>query len=190
MRRSVAGLMLGCLLSLACWPIWAGGGDKGVSTWTHWRGPTGQGYVEDDRVPLTWSEKNNILWKMPLPGSGNSTPIIWGDKIFLTAASKNGNERYVLCLRASDGKLLWQRTASKGVPAGKTHTWNGFASASCATDGQRVYAFFGTPGLFCYDFEGKLLWQHQFWHLPERNGLGHRGLAVFVWRPGHSELRQ
>jgi outer membrane protein assembly factor BamB len=137
-------------------------GESPGRNWPNWRGPSGQGYVDDSNVPLTWSEKENLVWKTELAGRGNSTPIIWGDRIFLTAASKTGHERYVICISKSDGKLLWQRTASKGIPPDRTHNWNGHASPSCTTDGQRVYAFFGTPGLFCYDFEGKLLWHHDF----------------------------
>jgi len=76
--------------------------------WAQWRGPSGQGYSDDTRVPLVWSDTNNLLWKTPLPGRGNSSPIMWGDRIFLTAASSNGDERYVLCVRAEDGKLLWK----------------------------------------------------------------------------------
>src|SRR5262245_27368233 len=130
--------------------------------WSQLSGPSGQGYCDDMRVPLTWSDANNLLWKTELPGRGNSTPIIWGDRIFLTSANDNGRERYVLCVRTTDGKILWQRTASKGVDPGPTHDWNGFASSSCTTDGKHVYAFFGTPGLFCYDFDGNLIWQHSF----------------------------
>src|SRR5262245_34815559 len=92
--------------------------------WPQWRGPSGQGICDDMRVPLTWSDNKNLLWKTALPGRGNSTPIIWGDRIFLTAASENGRERYVLCVRKTDGKILWQRTASKGVDPGKTNSWN------------------------------------------------------------------
>jgi outer membrane protein assembly factor BamB len=80
----------------------------------------------------------------------------------LTAATKDGKEGYVLCVRKKDGKLLWKQVAFKGVKPGQTHQWNGYASASCATDGERVYAFFGTPGLFCYDVHGKRLWKHYF----------------------------
>ena len=141
-------------------------------TWTQWRGPSGQGHVVDAKVPLKWSAEENVLWKTGLPGSGNSTPVVWGDRLFLTAAGDKGNERYVLCVRTTDGKVLWQETASKGVEAGKSHNWNGYASASCATDGKRVYAFFGTPGLFCYDFDGKLLWQHQFGTFTVDTGWG------------------
>jgi outer membrane protein assembly factor BamB len=114
------------------------------------------------RVPLAWSESTNVLWKTPLPGYGNSTPIVWGDRIFLTAANANGKERYVLCVQASDGKLLWQKLAAVDPEPAKSHAWNRYASASCTTDGTRVYAFFGTPGLFCYDFDGKLVWKHLF----------------------------
>jgi outer membrane protein assembly factor BamB len=138
--------------------------------WTHWRGPSGQGYCDDTRVPLTWSEKDNILFKIKLPGRGNSTPIIHGDRIFLTTA--NGGERHVLCVRATDGKVLWQRTAARDVPAEASHPWNGHASPSCATDGQHVYAFFGTPGLFCYDVEGNEVWQHRFGTFYSKAGWG------------------
>jgi outer membrane protein assembly factor BamB len=131
--------------------------------WAYWRGPSGQGYADDIKAPLVWSEKQNIVWKTALPGKGNSSPIIWGERIFLTASKgKAGTERMVLCVDRKSGKILWQDITSKGESGGKTHDWNGYASASCATDGERVYAFFGTPGLFCYDVNGKLLWKHSF----------------------------
>ncbi len=145
---------------------------QGNANWASWRGPSGQGYSDDTRVPLTWSEDKNLLWKTALPGAGNSTPVVWGDRVFLTAARKGGNERLVLCLRATDGKLLWERVASRGVEPGKTHNWNGYASASCTTDGKYVYAFFGTPGLFCYDFEGKQVWTHNFGIFTSERGWG------------------
>lgn len=146
--------------------------ENSATNWAHWRGPSMQGYCDDPRVPLTWSDKENLVWKTELPGAGNSTPIVWGDRIFLTGASKSGLDRFVFCLRASDGKLLWQQTASKGVPADKTHAWNGHASASCTTDGTHVYAFFGTPGLFCYDFDGKPVWHHNFGVFTSEAGWG------------------
>jgi outer membrane protein assembly factor BamB len=151
-----------------------------AARWAHWRGPTGQGYSDDTRIPLSWSETENILWKTALPGVGNSSPIVWGDRIFLTAASGNGDERHVLCVRASDGKLLWQQVASKGVPDGRSHAWNGYASPSCATDGKHVYAFFGTPGLFCYDFDGKLIWKHNFGVFTTETGWGIAASPVVV----------
>jgi outer membrane protein assembly factor BamB len=144
-----------------------------LASWTQWRGPSGQGYCDDTRVPLTWSEKENVLWKTRLPGQGNSSPIIHGERIFLTAASADGGaERSVLCVRAGDGKILWQRTAASNVARERTHQWNGFASPSCTTDGKHVYAFFGTPGLFCYDTEGKEVWKHGFGTIVSKAGWG------------------
>jgi outer membrane protein assembly factor BamB len=147
--------------------------------WPQWRGPGGQGHSDDSQVPLRWSSRENLLWKADLPGFGNSTPIIWGDRIFLTAASTSGkdrnprpDERHVLCVRASDGNPLWDQVAYKGDVPDRTHDWNGYASASCATDGARVYAFFGTPGLFCYDVDGKLLWKHSFGVFTSQTGWG------------------
>src|SRR5271157_5426574 len=111
MRRTVPALAL--LLALVTMGL--ARADKPVARWAQWRGPSGQGYVDDARVPLEWTESKNVVWKTNLPGSGNSTPVVWGDRLFLTAASTNGSERNVLCVRAADGKVLWQQTASKGV---------------------------------------------------------------------------
>jgi outer membrane protein assembly factor BamB len=148
--------------------------------WVHWRGPSGQGYTDDTRVPLTWSETGNVLWKTKLPGRGNSSPVVWGDRVFLTSADDRGAERYVLCVRTTDGQLLWKQTAAKGVAPEKTHNWNGYASPSCTTDGKHVYAFFGTPGLFCYDFDGKLVWKHEFGTFLSEAGWG-TGASPFLF---------
>jgi outer membrane protein assembly factor BamB len=149
------------VLGLAAVGAARAGDDRGTA-WAQWRGPTGQGYADDTRVPLTWGEKENILWQADLPGHGNSSPIVWGDRVFLTAATRDGGERYVLCLRARDGKLLWQQLAARDRAPGKIHAWNSYATPSCVTDGKHVYAFFGTPGLFCYDLDGKPVWKHAF----------------------------
>ena len=95
----------------------ADGGNGGGTNWAYFRGPSGQGYCDDTRVPLTWNENENVLWKTALPGKGNSSPIVWGERIFLTAAGKDGDERYVFCVRTGDGKVLWQRTVASGVPS-------------------------------------------------------------------------
>src|SRR5262249_43534986 len=139
---------------------------------THWRGPSQQGYVADDKVPLKWSETENVAWKTKLLGVGNSSPIVYGDRVFLTASNAKGSELYVLCVRASDAQILWQRTAAKDVVADKTHQWNGYASPSCATDGKCVVAFFGTPGLFCYDLDGEPLWHREFGVFTSETGWG------------------
>jgi outer membrane protein assembly factor BamB len=147
-------------------------GDDPAANWSRWRGPSSQGYSADTRVPLTWSETQNLLWKTALPGVGASSPVVWGDRLFVTAASRDGKERSVICLRTTDGKILWHHVAARDAHPAQTHQWNGYASPSCTTDGKRVYAFFGTPGLLCYDIAGHLLWKHQFGVFTSQRGWG------------------
>lgn len=142
------------------------------SGWTHWRGPSGQGIVQEDRVPLKWSERENVLWKTRLPGRGNSTPIVSQGRIFLTTSSDRGDSRSVVCVRVRDGKILWQEVAAQKVSTEKTHAWNGYASPSCATDGKQVWAFFGTPGIFCYTVDGKLVWKKSLGTFYSQAGWG------------------
>ena len=122
------------------------------------------------RVPLEWSETKNIVWKAKLPGAGNSSPIVWGDRVFLTAAK--GDERIVFCVRTTDGKILWEKVAVSDAPPEKSHSWNGYASPSCVTDGKHVWAFFGTPGLFCYDIQGAFVWKQHFGKFTSAAGWG------------------
>jgi outer membrane protein assembly factor BamB len=167
MRTTLASLVL------LCTPLPLPAADKpGPAWWPHWRGPSEQGWSDDSDVPLSWDEKTNVRWKTTLPGEGHSSPIVWGDRIFLTASKNKGDERYVVCVRRSDGEIIWSRLAHKGGDAGKTHAWNGYASASCATDGECVYAFFGTPGLFCYDMNGKQVWKKSFGVFTSEAGWG------------------
>ena len=134
--------------------------------------PQRAGLRRGRQVPLEWSETKNVLWKTKLPGDGHSSPIIYGDRIFLTGSNDGGNDRHVFCVSASDGKLLWQKVAAKEQPKEKTHAWNGYASPSCATDGKHVYAFFGTPGMFCYDVDGKFVWKKTFGKFISKTGWG------------------
>src|SRR5437870_4753477 len=145
MNRNVSVFLLGFLIvALIAFgqpgrPVRVFAGDDRRSdsdNWAQWRGPSGQGYSDDKRVPLEWSQDKNLVWKTRLPGQGNSSPIVWGDRIFLTASSLDGKERSVLCVHSTDGKILWQHLAAKEKDPGKTHGWNGYASASCATDGR------------------------------------------------------
>jgi outer membrane protein assembly factor BamB len=125
--------------------------------WPRWRGPSGQGLVAGSGYPDSWSPTDNVLWKVPVPGRGNSSPIVWADRIFLTTAREDGSERAILCYRRSDGKLLWQ-AAAPAAPAEKLYRKNSYASATPATDGERVYAYFGNGGLLAVDFDGKQVW--------------------------------
>src|SRR5829696_8480884 len=152
-----------------------------ADNWPGWRGPGGAGVSPEKDLPLKWSATENVRWKVKLPAPGNSTPIIWGDRVFITQASdltlwppkvpENyaggasaggyavAEKRSVLCFRRTDGELLWQRDTVYKQPE-MTHPTNPFCSASPVTDGERVIASHGSAGLVCYDFEGKQLWHN------------------------------
>jgi len=166
--------------------------------WPQWRGPFFNGMARGD-APTSWNDTTNIKWKTEIPGKGHSTPVIWGDRIFLTTASPTGKpaaaaptpapaatsptpggqgagrqgrgpggdtgpqveQRFeVLCLDRKTGKILWQKTARVATPhEGYHRVYGSFASNSPVTDGKYVYAFFGSRGIYAYDFNGKLIWE-------------------------------
>jgi outer membrane protein assembly factor BamB len=128
-----------------------------ADNWPAWRGPDGNGQCRERNLPLKWSATENVRWKVPLPGPGNSTPIVWGSRIFLTQATEGGRKRSLMCLDREDGKLLWRQTSEYNDPE-PTHPTNPYCSGSPVTDGERVVVSFGSAGLDCYDFEGKRLW--------------------------------
>ncbi|MBN9521462.1 PQQ-binding-like beta-propeller repeat protein [bacterium] len=129
-----------------------------AADWPAWRGPTGQGLSDEKAVPLTWSAKDNVKWKVPLAHPGNSTPVVWKDRIFLTQGNKGGTERSLLCLSRADGRVRWQKDVA--YPE-KERNWNEnwYANASPATDGERVVVSFASAGMYCYDLDGKELWK-------------------------------
>lgn len=114
------------------------------------------GVSTETEIPLKWSATENVRWKVALPERGNSTPIVWGDRVFLTQAV--GDHRLVICYSRADGKELW-RGGAKGVAKEPSHPTNPHCSASPVTDGERVVAWFGSAGLFCFDLEGREIWQ-------------------------------
>jgi len=145
---------------------------EAMKYWTRWRGPSGQGLVEGLEYPDSWSEADNVMWKVKVPGRGHSSPIVWGDFIFLTTAgAEDGVNRSVLCFRRSDGKLLWQTNVPE-APAENLYPKNSYASASVSTDGQRVYAYFGNAGLAAFGFDGKPIWHVSFGTITLYHGPG------------------
>jgi outer membrane protein assembly factor BamB len=125
--------------------------------WPRWRGPSGQGLVRSGKYPDTWSDTTNVKWKVPVPGRGNSSPIVWRDRIFFITAYDGGAKLSLLCYRRTDGKLLWELPAPHaGVE--RVHAKNGHASGTPVTDGERVYASFGPHGIIAANVDGKLLW--------------------------------
>lgn len=126
--------------------------------WPRFRGPAGTGHHSGAVLPTHWGPEN-IAWRVDLKGEGHSTPVNWGPRIFLTAATEKGRSRIVFALDASDGRLLWERTIPCDAPE-RTHAMNSFATATCATDGERVVAFFGAGGIHCFDLDGNPLWSN------------------------------
>jgi outer membrane protein assembly factor BamB len=128
----------------------------GDAYWPRWRGPSGQGLAVGSGYPDRWSDTDGVLWRTPVPGRGHSSPIVWGDRIFLTTAFEDGRVA-ILGFRRSDGARLWQTVGPDRTPEAR-HPKNSLASPTPTTDGRRVYASFGNKGLMAVDYEGRLLW--------------------------------
>ena len=139
--------------------------------------------------PVEWSETKNVKWKVTIPGDGDSTPIVWGDRVFILAAAPAGGKAdtetpsiaqqfKVICYDRPSGKILWQKVAREEVPHEGHQQNNTYASASPMTDGKYVIAFFGSRGLYCYDLEGNLKWQKDFGKMKTRNGFGEGASAA------------
>ena len=189
MRRAVLpiiALALGLLLGTAP----AGADPEANAWWPQWRGPLGTGVAPAADPPLTWSEEKNVRWKVPIPGKGHASPVVWGDRIYLlTAIPREGgagptSERWsrmaasapvrfvVLALDRATGETVWERTAVEAIPHEGTHLDGTWASASAVTDGRRVFAHFGSRGLFAYTADGEELWQKDLGDMRTRNGFG------------------
>ena len=136
------------------------------ATWPAFRGTDQLGMYTGKPLPTQWSA-NDIKWRTQLDGVGFSSPCIWNEHTFVTAAKKTGDNvtRVVICLNTETGKVLWQKDVSTG-PAEDTHAMNGYASPTCATDGQRVVSFFGRGGIHCHNMDGEPLWSHDLGTFP------------------------
>ncbi len=125
--------------------------------WPRWRGPSGQGLVEDAGYVDRWSASENVRWKVPVPGRGNSSPVVWGERIFLTTAYEEGARRSLLAFDRTTGRKLWETFAPQAAPE-SAHPKNGLASSTPTTDGERVYAYLGNHGLLAVTVEGRQVW--------------------------------
>jgi outer membrane protein assembly factor BamB len=169
-----------------------------AENWHQWRGPNANGVSMTADPPVLWSEDKNIKWKVAIDGEGTSTPIIWGDKVFVLTAIKtdekdpsipdpkdqpktnffdikrpnNKHAFVVLCLDRNTGIEIWRDTAITKIPHEGAHNDNDFASASPTTDGERLYCWFGSAGLFCYDLNGKKLWERELGEARVGSSLG------------------
>jgi outer membrane protein assembly factor BamB len=158
-----------------------------ADNWPAWRGPTGQGYCAEKNLPVKWSAAENVKWKIELPDPGNSTPVVWGDKIFLTQSNKVGTKRSLWCLSRKDGSKLWEKTVGFAGKETK-HETNTYCAASPATDGEVVVVSHGSAGVYCYDLGGKELWNRKFgpcdhiWGSASSPVL-HKNLVFFPFGP-------
>lgn len=169
-------------------------GARADDNWPQFRGSKSLGVSDGKNLPQTWSASQNVKWKSEIPGYGWSCPIIWGDKIFVTSVVREGEvevpkkglyfggERptpskdvhrwMVFCFDLSTGQKRWEKQVHQGSPSSSVHLKNSYASETPVTDGERVYAYFGNLGLFCFDLEGKELWSKRFENFRTRNGWG------------------
>ncbi|HEY3581818.1 MAG TPA: PQQ-binding-like beta-propeller repeat protein [Pyrinomonadaceae bacterium] len=164
-----------------------------AANWPQWRGADGSGISNEKNLPAEWTPIKNIKWKTPISGRGHSSPIVWGNRIFLTTAIEgelvpgakavkhmDGDKEFihpdsvgadhkhtfkVIALDRNSGKILWETVAWEGTPYDNRHRKSSYASSTPATDGKLVYAFFGTEGLYAYDYNGKLAWKAQLGNL-------------------------
>ena len=185
-----------CICALVTLAASAGQPADFEENWHHWRGPYAAGVAPADaNPPITWSETENVRWKVAIPGIGHATPIIWGDKIFIQTAvegekaesegddnpfsgffgGRNDGPTYkfdLLAINRSDGSVVWQKTLREITPHEGTHRDATYASNSPVTDGEYVYAYFGSRGLYCVDMDGNVKWETDVGTMYKSNTFG------------------
>ena len=177
--------------------------EETLNQWHQWRGPLSTGVAPRSNPPLHWSETKNIRWKTEIPGKGHSTPAIWGNRVFLTTAipygptqAPMGHDRHgdhdnfrsirrqrfqVLAIDRNKGSIVWTKTVANEQPHEGAHVTGSWASASPITDGKRIFAFFGSRGLYCLDWNGGLLWKKNFGDMHSKHGHG-EGASPVLYR--------
>ncbi|MGB0581709.1 MAG: PQQ-binding-like beta-propeller repeat protein [Limisphaerales bacterium] len=145
------------------------------SAWNSFRGPTGRGHFSG-KAPVKWTP-GDVAWKLDLKGRGQSSAVNAGDRLFLTSASADGSERYVICVDANKGKVLWEQTV-KSPLVEKAHKMNSHATPTCVTDGERVIAFYGPAGIHCFDLNGKKQWSKNLGEFPGNWGIAASPIIV------------
>ena len=205
LRSLTPALILGAALALPS--------GAAAQQWPSFRGPDASGVEAAGQPPLTWdvAAGTNVAWKTPIPGLGHSSPVVWGDRIFVTSAvplpgpggdagvdadstvtlkevgSIPNHARHawrLYCLDRATGRVLWERTAHEGMPKAKRHAKASQASATAATDGTHVVAMMGSEGLYAFDMAGTPLWTKNLGHL----NLGYVDDKNEEWGPGSSPV--
>jgi outer membrane protein assembly factor BamB len=188
-------LLLGCCATISLFGTEAT--KEQLANWPQWRGPLVSGAAPDANPPLTWDEKTNVKWKTAIPGRGTSTPIVWGDHVFVLTAVDTGREAVVadlpkhdpklekkteapktyhqfvvLCLDRKTGDIRWKKVATEQVPHEGHHPTHCYAAGSPCTDGKYLYASFGSFGVYCYTLDGELKWKRDLGRMQTRLGWG------------------
>jgi outer membrane protein assembly factor BamB len=141
----------------------------GARYWPQWRGPSAQGIARDAPYTDTWSPATPVQWKVPVAGRGNSSPIVWGNRLYLTTARDDGRRLSLLAFNRADGRVVWETAVPQDGVEG-VHQKNGYASATPVTDGQRIYASFGRHGLVAFEADGRIAWQRKFGPIENYHG--------------------
>lgn len=196
MKRTV--VVLSLLLGLTSGPTWSADAPSDpLNNWPQWRGPQATGVAPLGDPPVEWSEEKNVRWKVPIPGKGHASPVVWGDLLFVATAIPVGEEKapepkptggrrrgpmglsptrvnqfVLLALNRDDGSVAWRRTVREELPHEGTHPDGSWASSSPVTDGEHVFAYFGSRGLYAFDMEGSLLWEKDLGDMNVRLGFG------------------
>ncbi|HYO83583.1 MAG TPA: PQQ-binding-like beta-propeller repeat protein, partial [Bryobacteraceae bacterium] len=174
--KPVAALVLAFVFAPASLP---------AENWPFFRGPSRQGTSAEKGLPRTWSSTDNIAWKTATPGFGWSSPVIWGKRVFLTAATEDGASCHILSLDADGGKILWDREVLQ-QPVRRKEKKNSYATPTPATDGRRVYAVFADGSIVAVDYSGRVLWTNRDHSFYSQHGLGaspvlHRNLLIMAY---------
>lgn len=179
---------------------------KELDNWSQWRGPLGTGAAVKGNPPTEFSESKNLKWKTTIPGKGHSTPIVWEDKIVVLTAvatdeivkeesteTEEGGRRMrgvsttavheykVILVNRNTGEIEWQKTVARELPLESTHNLGSWASNSPCTDGENIYAYFGSRGLFCLDFEGNIKWERDFGQMEKHMSFG-EGASPYLYK--------
>lgn len=198
MKRTITTLICFCVITTFLWGT--DSPSEFERYWPQWRGPQASGVAPHGDPPIEWNENKNIRWKIEIPGQGHATPIVWDDTVFVTTAIKTDKQvgrqvegelteiprrrrgrsnapsyihKFVIfAINRSDGSIRWQQTAREEVPHEGTHQTGSWAANSPVTDGEHVYAYFGSRGLYCYDMQGNLQWEKDLGDMSTRRSFG------------------
>jgi outer membrane protein assembly factor BamB len=165
-------IQLNLLLGLiTAWLLGITESQSKAEDWGRFRGPTGQGVSSEAKLPTSWSATENVAWKTPIPGEGWSSPIVWGDRVFITTTTEDGKSCHVICLDRKSGIVLWDKEVFKQETRPKRKD-NSYATPTPVTDGDHVFAVFGSGGVAALTVDGNLEWTNQEVKFFSKHGLG------------------